>query len=409
MSSYTYDEIVKNERVSIINGSFAIVGVNIVSSFAPLFLLRALHASLQEVALYNSLPALMVIFATLIGAFWMNYVASKKWFCIHTTVAARIFYVLIALAPIFSPVPYAALAVVILIALMNVPQAFGNLSWQSLIGDLVPAERRADFFSKRNQVVTVYGMLVILIAGLLLELFPVTSAPPYQAFFIVSALASVFEIYYLVRHREHVRINTSRWRQGGLRPITFFRIFRRKNYVRFLVGSIIFNLGWQLAWPLFNIYQINDAGATALWLSVFNVVGQLSQILTFSLWGRLSQRFGNAVALALACFGVGITPVLTILSTNMLYLALVNFLTGSFVGGTNLLLLNYLLEVSPKSERTVYIAHYNVLLGVVGFAAPEIGIWLYSLFAMDATMIISTVGRMLGGVYFLWVFKRSIV
>lgn len=408
MSSYTYDETVANEKISIRNGSFAIVGLNIVSSFAPLFLLRALHANAEEVALYNALPALMTIFATFLGAIWMNYVASKKWFCIYATTGARIFYGFIALSPFFFHFPLIAIVVILLIALMNVPQAFGNLAWQSLIGDLIPEERRANFFGKRNRIITLFGMLATLIPGLILERFPAQSIPPYQFFFFITVVTSIFEVYYLVRHIEHVEIRSLRKRTIHLRPQDFFSMFKNRLYMKFLVGSSIFNLGWQMAWPLFNLYQINISGATAIWMSLFTVASQLSQILTFSLWSRLSLRVGNAVTLAIACFGMAITPILTILSTGMIYLTLVNFLTGAFVGGTNLLLLNYLLEVSPQAQRTEYIAHYNILLGFIGFIAPQIGVSLLPLLHLDSTMVLSTVVRIIGGAYFLWVAKKWI-
>ncbi len=66
-------------------------------------------------------------------------------------------------------------------------------------------------------------------------------------------------------------------------------------------------------------------------------------------------------------------PALTILSTNMVYLCVVNLIAGIPVAGTTLLLFNYLLEVCLDSDRTGYIAYYNVALAVVGFVSPEVG------------------------------------
>ncbi len=407
MSSYTYDEIAANEKISIRNGSYAIVGLNIVSSFAPLFLLRALHANAEEVALYNALPALMTIIATYFGAMWMNYVASKKWFCIYATTGARTFYALIAISPFLFHVPLIAAVVVLLIAFMNIPQAFSNLSWQSLIGDLIPEDRRAPFFGKRNRVVTLFGMLATLIPGLILERFPAQSIPPYQFFFFVTVITSFFEVYYLVRHIEHTELPLQK-RAFHLRPKDFVGMFQNRRYVKFLMGSVIFNFGWQMAWPLFNLYQINTAGATAIWMSAFTVASQMSQILTFRFWSRFSLRFGNAITLAIVCFGMATTPILTILSTSMIYLTVLNFFTGAFVGGTNLLLLNYLLEVSPNEERTEYIAHYNIILGTVGFLAPQFGVLVLPLLHLELSMVLSTIIRVAGGAYFIWVAKKWI-
>ncbi len=403
MTLYTEEEIRVNERLSIRNGNFATVGISIVSNFSALYVLSALHANSQEVALLNALPALMAIIATWIGAVWMSSLASKKNFCVRASVVARAFYFILAFIPFVIHGAILTLVVVLLIALMNFPQSFATLSWQSLIGDLIPEQRRARFFGLRNRLTTIVGMLSTLIPGIILQLFPVTSIPPYQAFFTIAFLASIFEIYYLILHTERQANRPKRRLAFVLTPGMFLAFFRKSVYRKFLIGALLFNLGWQMAWPLFNIYQIKDAGATAIWVSLFTVANQLSQILTFTLWGKISTRLGNSITFGIACFGMAVSPVLTVLSTNLVYLVVLNLLTGMFVGGVTMLQFNHLLQVTSKAQRTAYIAHFNILLGLVGFIAPEIGVLFLSFFHMDGAMGIASVVRAAGGFFFIFV------
>ncbi len=409
MSLYSEQEVNANERFSIINGSYATVGISIVSNFAPLFVLRALHATSQEVALLNSLPALMAIVATWLGALWMSAVQSKKKFCVRASFVARFFYILLATVPFFVHGSALALVVVLLIAIMNFPQSFTALSWQSLIADLVPDDHRAHFFSVRNRITTFVGMLATLLPGIILQFFPVSSVPPYQAFFFVAALCSVMEIYYLIRHKEHVDQRPDRKSPVILNPKMFVVFLRRPTYRRFVIGAVIFNVGWQMAWPLFNIFQIKYAGATAIWVSSFTVANQISQIVTYMYWGKLSEKFGNSITLAIACFGMAVSPVLTMLSTGMVYLVIINLLTGTFVAGVNVLQFNHLLDVAPQEHRTAYIAHFNIVMGFVGFIAPEIGVNLLSWISMDPAMIVSSLLRAGGGLFFFFVVAKAIV
>ncbi len=408
MSAYSDVEIQLNERVSITNGSFAIIGINIVSNFAPLFVLSALHATAQDMALLNALPSLMAIISMWVGAVLVAKTASKKWFCIRSTAVGRMFYGLLAVTPFVIHGPSLALVIVILIALMNVPASFSALSWTSLIGDLIPAERRAAFFGKRNRVVTFIGMLATLVPGLILQRFPAADIPPYAALFTVSMLFSVLEVYYLVRHREHTDRRPDQTAPALYHPRLFLSYLKRRPYMRFLLGSIVFNLGWQMAWPLFNIYQIQYAGATALWISAFTVANQLSQVLTFHFWSRFSERFGNTMMLAIACAGMALAPVLTILSRSLYYLTALNLVTGAFLGGIGLLLFNHLLEVAPESERTSYIAHYNIVIGLVGFVAPELGVLCLHWLRMDGGMIMSAAVRLGGTVVFFWTARQAL-
>ncbi|MEX2103934.1 MAG: MFS transporter, partial [Bacilli bacterium] len=99
--------------------------------------------------------------------------------------------------------------------------------------------------------------------------------------------------------------------------------------------------------------------------------------------------------------GMATAPFLTVLSTNLLYLTAINLWTGLFVSGIVLLLFNQLLKVSPEDNRTTYLANYNVLLGIIGFLAPQFGVLLLEKLGMLHAMSISSGVRVLGGISFL--------
>ena len=93
-----------------------------------------------------------------------------------------------------------------------------------------------------------------------------------------------------------------------------------------------------------------------------------------------------------------------LLSTNMYYLTLVNLTSGLFVSGTVLLLFNQLLEVSKQQNRGSFIAQYNILLAIVGFIAPQFGVYLLEQSSIETAMNISSVLRAISGGVFLLFF-----
>ncbi|RIV24706.1 MFS transporter [Alicyclobacillaceae bacterium I2511] len=404
---YTHEEIECNEQRSIRNGVAATVGITILANFAPLFILKPLHGTSEDVTLLNSLTALMSIFATFIGAAWLTRVHSKLRFCVSSTGIARIFYGLLAVTPLLVPSAGTAITAVLLIALMNFPGSLSNLSWQSLIGELIPGERRASFFGVRNRWGTLVALAATLIPGIFIQLFPATSSLPYMGLFWLSLLASGFEIYYLSRHIEHVNVHPSHFHTTTFGLHTLIQCFHHPAYWRFLMAAAVFNFGWQMAWPLFNLYQIRNAGATAIWISAFNVASQLTQVFTFQRWGRGSEKHGTLRMLAVSGAGVALAPALTVLSVNLPYLVLVNFISGAFVAGYTMLQFNYLLDIIPASERTSYIAHFNIFIGFIGFIAPQIGVWLLHPLHMAPTMFLSTGLRFLGVAMLLWIGRPS--
>jgi hypothetical protein len=397
-----------NERLSIWNGSFAIVSMSIVNGFVAMYLLDALHASNNEIAMLNSLPSMVNLVAMLAAAMAIGQVQSKKRFCVTATSVSRTFYVWIAIVPLFA-VHHPALWVVWLVALTRVPQSFGDLSWQALISDLIPTQRRSVFFSERNRTTTIVGLVTTLFTGILLQQFDKHLKWPYELVFISTVLFALAEIWLLMRHDDGApSVRTEPLLVKGIRRFNSGALksaLRDKQYISVVAALLLFNLGWQMAWPLFNIFQIKTAHATALWLGLFTVANQTTQILTFRWWGRMADRHGTGKMMAFAAFGMGLAPVITMLSTNMYYLTVVNLFTGIPVAGTVLLLFNYLLEVCPESVRTTYIAYYNVALSVVGFIAPELGIYLLQYLGMPVGMDISSVIRLVAGVTFLIVWR----
>jgi hypothetical protein len=404
-----------NERFSIWNGSFANISISIVNGFVAMYLLDSLHATDSEMGLLNSLPSLVNLFAMLAAAICIRNVRSKKMFCVSATTVSRTFYIWIALVP-FLPIHHAAIWVVWLVALTRVPQSFGDLSWQALIGDIIETHRRSAFFSERNRVMTIVGLAATFSTGFILQQFDKQDSLPYQIVFLCTVVFAGLEIWMLIRHDElgfiaQPAMDAPSKTGGALGWHMVKKILADRRFLWVAIALLTFNFAWQMSWPLFNIYQISNAHAPAMWLGLFTVANQLTQILTFRWWGRMAEQHGSGKMMAFAAFGMAVSPVVTIISTNLYYLVFVNVLTGMPVAGTTLLLFTYLLEVCPEKERTAYISCYNVALSLVGFVAPEIGIWLLGNIGMSASMVASTALRVGAGFVLLavWYFMPRIM
>jgi MFS family permease len=381
--------------LSIKNGIAGTIALNLSANFFPLFAIEVLDANNYQVGLISSLPAFIGIFTTLIAAVLINRLNEKKRFTMYSTIITRVFIALMIFVPYINT-KYSSWVFVILIAVMNLPGTFFTLSWQAFIGDLIPDDRRNSFFGKRNKQLTFVAMIVTLIAGVVMKEQSSSNALPYQILFIIAFAFGIIETYYLSKHVE-IKANDSL-----IEKVSLFskRLFRHKPYFTFLICGLFFNFSWQMAWSLFNIYQIRFAHADAFWISIFIVANQLTQVFSYPIWSRLADRWGNAKMIVWATFGMALAPVLTILSVNLYYLVAINFVTGFFLAGTVLLLFNRLLEVSEDDYRTSYITNYNFLLSFIAFLAPQFGVFLLEFFNMNVAMITATILRILSAVLF---------
>ena len=386
----------QNVRNSIYNGAFGTTALGIVSTFVPLYMIDALHASNQLIGWLNALPALAGLIGSLIGAVLVPRLARYRTFSAISFLAARLSYLLLAAVPLFGGTNAPALVVAVNAA-ENVPQTLGTLSWQALMAKLVPSALRENFFGRRNALITIVGLGGTIVTGVVLQLFDPQRPGPYQLLFVAASLLGGLEVLFLIRHREPSRGERPR----PLRWSTWSDLLKVRRFRRYVILAAFFNFGWQLSWPLFSIYQIRTAHATGLWIGLFTMAAQATEILTFRWWGELARRRGGLATMGWSGLGVGLVPLLTVLSPNLFYLTAVNLFSGLFLSGITLLLFTELLHAAPAHERSGAIALYNLVLGCVAFLAPELGIYLLHIMGMAATMVLSAVWRMAGALLFL--------
>jgi MFS family permease len=399
---YDFKSVKQNEKFSILNGVSSTIVASTSNNYFSLFAISVLGATNYQVGLISSLPQFIGMFAMIIGSFILGRLEEKKKFTALSILFTRLF-VLSMVFIMFVPTEYRSWVFVFLIGFMNFPGSFMLLSWQSLIGDLIPDKRRNSFFSERNRILTIVGMFTTFLMGVILQQFDKANPLPYQILFFIAFIFGVVEVYYLFKHVEHKK-------EISIKPIKEKKlqlnwdVFKDKRFVIFLICSLYFNFTWQMAWSLFNIYQIKYAYANGLWISLFTVANQISQVISYKWWGKMADKHSNAKMLIFVSLGMASAPLLTVLSTNLYYLIVVNVFTGLFVSGTVLILFNQLLEVTKEENRSSYIANYNILLAIIGFVAPQFGVFLLEISNINIAMTTSTIFRASSSLVFIWLY-----
>lgn len=386
-----------NEKYSILSGVASSASLSLANNYFTLFAILVLGATNYQVGLISSLPQIVGMVAVIPAAYFVNKAKLKKGITCYSIFFTRLTIILMVFV-VLVPAKYAAWIFVILIALMNFPGQFLNLSFQAFLADLIPEERRNFFFATRNRVLTITGLIVTLAVGLFMKTQSNDDVFPYQILFVLAFVAGMFELFYVHKHKELPQQILNQERPS------FFskKVFGHKPYLAFLICGLFFNFAWQMAWPLFSIFQIRNCHANGLWISLFNVSNQLTQIISYPIWAKLGYKYKNSTLLVITSIGMGLGAGLTPVFENLYWLIFVNIISGFFVSGTVLLLFNGLLESSKEEIRTSFVANYNFLLAFVAFVAPQIGVFLEELYGIKIAMFISMFIRFAGGGLFLW-------
>ena len=128
----------------------------------------------------------------------------------------------------------------------------------NLIGNIIEEQRRAQFFSDRNRLLTIVGLVVTLTIGIVMKDMT-GNRLAYQILFMFTFVIGLLELYFLLKHYEPVRE-----RKLEKKRAMDWSIFKNNKYVLFLVVALVFNFGWQMAWGLFNIIMF------AMWKQRFS-------------------------------------------------------------------------------------------------------------------------------------------
>ncbi|MEH7492110.1 MFS transporter [Neobacillus niacini] len=389
-----------NEKISIYHGMVSTIAINLASNFYPIFAISILGATNYQVGLISSLPPLIALLMTIPAAILLNRLQSQKKTVAMAVLGARLLFLLL-IGVVYITSSYQAWVFLIIIAFMNVPATIANIGWQTLISGMIKDERRGSFFSDRNRLLTIAGMISTLIIGIFMK-NQTNNATAYQWLFFTALLCGLLEVFFLMKHNETVQAVTTTKKSS-----MDWSIFKDHGYKWFLIAALCFNFTWQMSWGIFNIYHVRIAEATILWISIFSVACQLVQIFTFPLWKKWAEARSNTLTLVWAALGMALVPFLTVLSTNLFYLTCVQALSGFFISGVVLLLFNLLLEQSPEETRTYCITSYNILLSFVAFLAPQIGIMLLEGLGIQKSMELNSFMRIGSAFVFLLMYSRT--
>lgn len=401
----------RNVRYSNLNGVTAALAANMVAPFLGIFALR-LGATNLQIGLMSSLPAFFSLVSAIPGGRILDRAAHKQAAACGLVIAARAFFIVYALAPLFSG-PTAPWFLVAAVALANLPTTLSQVAFQSLIAEVLPPRGRARALAARTRLISLAGIVPLLIVGRLMDVlrFPVG----YQLVFAAAFGVGLIEALLLLRLVEMPEeampdpgqpgatfnpanaFNASAPRRGA----TLAEVLSNREFVHFDMASLVLYLGWGMAGPLWTRYRVSIMGANNTWISVYAVTEALAAFAALFYWARLGERRGNRnvlwwVAMALA------GNVWTLAAFVDLRFGLITPIwCGVFNSGANLLLFNSLLEIIPNRRRASYLAYHTTVINLAHLGGPLLAVALMDSLGIRQALFISGVVRMLGGLLFL--------
>ncbi len=335
-----------------------------------------LKASTAQIGFLASVPPLLASFAQLLSA-WLGHVFGNRRAII---LAGAGLQALVWLPMLWLPWLDSVYRVEWFIVLVTLYYAFGNLAapqWSSLMGDLVSEKKRGRFFARRTAISSISSFIALVLAGLVLNHFDGNEATKwgYALLFLVACVARLVSLYHLVRmHHPSDRVAVI---DVPIERPTWHDI-KNSRFAGFAGYFALIQFSVALASPFFSVYLLRDLEFSYLEFMLLAAVSVIMQFLTLNLWGRFSDSFGNRVILRVCGSLIPLVPLSWLVSTDFVYLLVVQGLGGMVWAGFSLSASNFLYDLVPPHKRVTYMAAHNVLAGIGVFAGALLGGYLGS-------------------------------
>ena len=371
------DPVERTLRLSVVEGSITQIFLNWTSGSVLIGYMLFLGASPTQIGLISSVPLLAQVMSPL--AAWLAALAGRrKGLTIAASLLGRGLWLLAAFLPALG-VP-AALQPTFMVALIMVSslfQASAGTLWAAHMGDVVPDTRRGRYFGLRTGIVGVVGMSASLGAGWFLD--HVAAPVNFQMVIFVSVLCALLGIVLYGFHYEPPAAP----QRVSLRDVVAGPL-REPNFRRFLLFSVYWQGAVLLAAPFVFPYFIGELKMNFTHIAIWSAVASTCALITTAQWGRVADRFGNKVVLAIGTVLAGAAlPLCWVLAglTGRLEFVWASAVFDALAwGAIGPAIFNLALASAPRNERAAFIAVYSLATGLAGFAGGLLSGPLLTLF-----------------------------
>lgn len=329
--------------------------------------MRTIGATDAHFGLLAGIPMVMLSMQFM-GAVITNVIPRRKPLFMVLVILGRFLYIPLAVAPAVFPSLRGASGVAFVLLLLALSGAIMNVTgplWLSWMADMVPRRILNSYWGRRQRwmYLTWTASFLAIAAFVSLARLPITIAFPILA--TVAALAGILDIVLFVWVPEPPNAVV----RG--KPIidTMLAPLRSIEYRPFVIYSCVWTASAMFAASFMQIYALKILGLTVWQTTLIWCAAGVGVALTSSYWGDLADRHGHRPILAI-CMGLKSLIVVTFLMATpraALWLLPAALLFDSIWDSGLMIASNgYMLKISPRANRSMFIAAITGLAGICG-------------------------------------------
>jgi MFS family permease len=353
---------------------------------SPYFI--ALKISSFGLGLLNAIPNILGPIFQILGSHLIKSIPRKKVIIIAVLGQAFIYFLLGLLTIlIFYKFHINVYLLIIVFSLYVALGSIGGPAWLSLIGDIVEKEKLGIFFAFRNSMGVIGGTFAGVLAGLLLDYLKISMPNNllygFAILFVLASILHFIRSFYFQKHYEPKFEVTS---EHYFSLLSFVKRLPYTNFGRFVILTSFVSFAVNISGPYYNLYIFRDLKFSYLQFLILSIITSLSSFFTFSLWGKLIDKFGSVSVLRASGFLISLVPLLWFFTiyfdryTNFIFLIFVHIIAGIGWGGYGLAMNSFIYASVSRPKRALCSSYHSLISGICVLLGSFLGSFLIETF-----------------------------
>jgi len=331
-----------------------------------------LKASTFQIGLISALPSVCSL-AAIFGGWLIGHTRRwRNWIIALLTIAFLGHAFIGAIPYLFDSAPAAIQIQIVLLVLAGAYVLFKihDVFWYSWVSEIIPEGQRGIFFGRLLIIVPLIGMPCNYLIGRYLDLF--NGLTGFCVVFVVCGLiGTLVGIMYrqIPDARSKPKLDgPSLLKQMGV-------VLRDIPFQKFLLFAFTFTLATGTIGPFASVFMIEALHIPYAWIAVFVILHSLFYIVFSIVWGYLVDKYGSRPILLLCCIPLAVVCFLWVLNTpdHYFFVPVIQVISGIVSAGMMVALQNLIMDFSSRQHSAAYLSVYQIVSGIIGFAAPLLG------------------------------------
>lgn len=288
-------------------------------------------------------------------------------------------------------VPYMIWGFIALVGLHYIFTAIARPAWFSWMGNLVPEEKRGSYFSQRNRIVGIFGVISMIGGAIILDwmkrmgnFYGDVLGLSLMGFGILFFASAIIRFYSWGAIKKTYEPKLKLRKKDSFSLLDFLKSCPNTPFGKFSIFAGVFSFVVGISAPYWTVYMLRDLGFSYIWFMAVNVSVIIFQLIFLPLLGKFGDRFGNIRLIRTCSLLMGVTPFIWIASSLIenslairIYLLLLPSIVGGFArAGYNLALNNYVYDAVSNNKRGLGLSYMNFFVGFGNFVGAGLGAFL---------------------------------